>query len=188
MLQTSGYFSYLQLIDIKSVPYILGAGYETEEMDGGWQMYAMVSLIDVSIPSSPKEITSFNDAGPSYDAYYDSLAVRYLPESNKLILPASKSEYNHNGIYNYTDGFVVYDVNETSISPAFYITHSTTVSICRYNGIVPARSFVIQSELTTIQGHTAITTDMDSGIFISKIDLDVGFNYSVCDPWWYYDY
>lgn len=187
-MKTSGYFSYLQQIDIKSVPYILGVGYELKGTGGGWRMYAMASLIDVSIPSSPKTITTFNDARPSYETFYDSLGVRYLPENNKLILPVSKSDFNINGIYNYTDGFVVYDITATSITPAFYVTHSTTVSICWYNDIVPARSFVIQSELITIMGHTAISTDMKSGTFISEIDLDVGFNYSVCDPWWYYDY
>jgi len=179
-LNTSEYFSYLQLIDINEVQYILGVGYE---IDDNWQTSMKLSLIDVSTQSSPKMITSYIGAGSSTDAAYDFLAVRYLPESQKLIVPVSRSDYNSNGTYNYTDGFTVYDISDESITPAFDVTHSTTESYCWYDAIVPARSFVIKSELTTIKGHIAISTEMKTGSVTSKLDLDVGFNYSVCEPW-----
>jgi DNA excision repair protein ERCC-4 len=137
-------------------------------------------------------VTSYRGAGYSTDAAYDFLAVRYLPESKKLIVPVSKSGFDDNGTYNYTDGFTVYDISDEAITPAFDVTQSTTESYCWYDAMIPARSFVIQSVLTTIKGHTAISTEMKSGSIISKLDLDVGFNYSVCEPWlrypvYYYD-
>ena len=180
VIQTSEYFSYLQLIDINEVQYILGVGYE---IDDNWQTSMKLSLIDVSTQSSPKMVTSYIGAGSSTDAAYDFLAVRYLPDSQKLIVPVSRSDYNGNGTYNYTDGFTVYDISDESITPAFDVTHSTTESYCWYDAIVPARSFVIKSELTTIKGHIAISTEMKTGSVTSKLDLDVGFNYSVCEPW-----
>jgi hypothetical protein len=182
-LNTTGYFPYLQPIDNKNVSFILGVGYETEVTGDSWQLFMALSLIDVSTPALPKTIVSYREAGSSSDATFDFLSVRYLPESKKLIIPVSNSDYNDNGIYNYTDGFAVYDISDDSISPAFNVTHSTTESYCWYDAMIPARSFVIQSELTTIKGHTAITTEMKSGSFISKLDLDVGFNYSFCEPW-----
>jgi len=146
-------------------------------------MSMKLSLIDVSTLSSPKIVTSYTGAGFYTDAAYDFLAVRYLPESKKLIVPVSKSDYNGSGTYNYTDGFTVYDISDESITPAFDVIHSTTESYCWYDAMIPARSFVIQSELTTIKGHIAMSTEMKSGSVISKLDLDVGFNYTVCEPW-----
>jgi uncharacterized secreted protein with C-terminal beta-propeller domain len=121
-IQTSEYFTYLQQININEVQYILGVGYE---IDDSWQTSMKLSLIDISTPSSPKMITSYRGAGSSTDAAYDFLAVRYLPESKKLIVPVSKSDYNGSGTYNYTDGFAVYDISDESITPAFDVTHST---------------------------------------------------------------
>ncbi|KAL3795470.1 hypothetical protein HJC23_000828 [Cyclotella cryptica] len=179
-LNTSEYFSYLQQIDINKLQYILGIGSET---DDSWQTSVKLSLIDVSTPSSPKMVTSYKEAGSYTDAAYDVLAVRYLPESNKLIIPVTKSDYNGNVAANYTDGFAVYDISDESITPAFDVIHYTTESYCWYDAVIPARSFVIQSELTTIKGHVSIRTEMKSGSYISKLDLDIGFNYSFCDSW-----
>ena len=170
----------MQQIEINEVQYILGVGYE---IDDSWLMSMKLSLIDVSTLSAPKMVTSYRGAGSSTDAAYDFLAVRYLPESKKLIVPVSKSDFDDNSTYNYTDGFTVYDISDEAITPAFDVTQSTTESYCWYDAMIPARSFVIQSELTTIKGHIAISTEMKSGSVISKLDLDVGLNYSVCEPW-----
>ncbi|KAL7517624.1 hypothetical protein ACHAWX_002531 [Stephanocyclus meneghinianus] len=177
-LNTSEYL-YLQQIDINDVQYILGVGHE---IDDSWQTSMKISLIDVSTPLSPKMITSYRGAGSWTEAAYDFLAVRYLPDSKKLILPVTKPDYNDSAYS--TDGFTVYNISDESITPAFNVIHSANEWYCWYDAIIPARSFVIQSELTTIMGHIAISTEMKSGSVISTLDLDVGFNYSVCDPSW----
>lgn len=79
----------------------------------------------------------------------------------------------------------MYTISISSITPAFNVTHSTEKNYCSYDAI-PARSFVIDSQLTTIKGHTAVTTGMDGSVG-SMIDLDNGFNYSVCDYDWIND-
>jgi hypothetical protein len=82
----------------------------------------------------------------------------------------------------------VYDITETTITPAFDVTHSTDYNYCYYDAAVPPRSFVINSELTTIKGHTAIRADM-AGNVLSELDLDKGFNYTFCPDYsYYYDY
>lgn len=147
----------------------------------------VLSLIDVSTPSQPKQTASYKESGASTEAGYDFLSIRYL-DSNKLIIPVENTTEN-GMISSYSRGFAVYDISATAITPAFNVTHSTEKQYCPYDAMVPPRSFLIQSELTTIEGRTAINTDIQSGDFISKLDLDVGFNYSVCDSWYYsYDY
>jgi len=174
--------SYLQEISIDNVPYVLGIGYEVD--DDASQAYMKLLLIDISTPSSLKLTASYIGAAGSYsDAANDFLAVRYLPESKRLIIPVSRND----GIRNYNDAFTVFDVSKDSFIPAFNVTHSTIDSFCWYEASIPARSFVFQSELTTVKGHTVLRTDLQSGRFISELDLDIGLNYSVCDPW-LYDY
>eukprot|EP00804_Cyclotella_cryptica_P004660 CCRYP_019470-RA/>CCRYP_019470-RA protein AED:0.07 eAED:0.07 QI:559/1/1/1/1/1/3/377/1074 len=181
-LATNGTLSYLQEITIDNITYILGIGYEMDEVF--WESYMKLSLFDVSTPSSVKLATSFKGpAGYSSDAVGDFLAVRYLPESTRLIIPVSRSD----GMLNYSDGFTVFDISKDSFTPALNVTHSTSASFCWYEASIPARSFVFQSELTTVKGHTAISTDIQSGSLISELDLDIGLNYSFCEPWYYYN-
>jgi DNA excision repair protein ERCC-4 len=175
--------SYMHRIEINSIPYILGVGYEMNYTT--WDSLMVLSLIDISTPSQPKQTVSFKASGTSTEAIYDFLSIRYL-DSNKLIIPVENTTEN-GMISSYSRGFAVYDKSATAITPAFNVTHSTEKQYCPYDAMVPPRSFLIQSELTTIEGRTAINTDIQSGDFISKLDLDVGFNYSVCDSW-YYDY
>lgn len=157
-------------------------------MAGSWQLFVRLSLIDVSTPSSPKIAASYREAGSSLDQDYDFLTVRYLSDLQKLILPVSRTDHNSSGINSYTEGFVLYDISDYSIIRAFNVTQSTSETYCWYDARIPARSFVIRSELITIKGHTAVSTEMKNGTIISKLDLDVNFNYSVCDAWWSIEY
>lgn len=176
----------MQQIDINNVRYILGVLYEGyDEMDYSWKTFMKLYLIDINSPFSPKMITSYKGDGSFTDAA-NGLAIRYLPNSSKLIVPVSKFDYSDSGTYNYTDGFTVYDISNESITPAFDVAHSTAEMFCQfdtngYDPSIPARSFVILSKLITIKGHIAISSDMRTGRFVSRLDLDDKFNYSNCD-------
>jgi hypothetical protein len=139
-------------------------------------------LIDVSTPASPKLAASYKVADSSSDATYDPLAFRFTADK-KLIIPVSKST-------EYSEVFAVYDITKDSITLLFEVPISTSNGYsCWYEASVPARSFVFQqSELTTIKGHNVITTNLQNGEKISELDLDVGLDYSVCDPMAYYGY
>ena len=145
-----------------------------------------LTLIDISSPSLPKEALVYKEVAEIYNDGNDFLAFRYWDDSNKLILPFSSSKYTDQ-MMEYSDGFSVYDISAAAITPAFNVTHSTGNSYCMYEK-VPPRSFVIQSELITIRDHTAIKSDVESGSFISQLEFDIGFNYTVCDDTWNYDY
>ena len=172
----------MQQINIDDTPFILGIG-----------SFMKLFLIDVSTPASPKLAASYRMAESSSavtydplasDATYDPLAFRFTADK-KLIIPVSK--------YTSTDtsqGFAVYNITKDSITQAFEVTHSITDSdlYCNNEASIPARSFVFQSELTTVQGNTIITTKLESGKKISELDLDVDFGYNVCTDWPEYSY
>jgi hypothetical protein len=187
--------SYLHPITINNKPYILGIGSQTNYST--WESFMKLSLFDISNPSAPRLVTSFRDAGSySYSsASYDFVTVRYF--DSKLIIPVSKAELidEATSAYELQEWFAVYDISKESIALAFEVLHSAVDSYyayppCYNEAEVPARSFVFQSKLTTVMGHTVISTELESGTYISELDLDVGFNYSVCEPGdlYYYDY
>jgi DNA excision repair protein ERCC-4 len=176
MIQIDGSLSYIQPIDINNISYVVGVGYETNYST--WQSF-MIFLVDISNSSSPEMTATYKDSFESYtESINDFLSFRYLSESKKLVMPFSKTEYINNDTS--LAGFIVYDIFRNSIVPKFKVTHSKSPSPCYFDAKVPPRSFIHQSQLTTIMGHTAIRTDMQSGRFISELDLDIGFNYSGC--------
>lgn len=144
-----------------------------------------LTLIDVGTPSLPKETTFYKEKPGIASDIYDFLTLRYLNDSNKLILPFSSTNYT-DFMTTYNEGFSVYDISETTISYAFNVTHSTNEHYCWYDAKIPPRSLVIQSELITIRDHSAIKSDLETGSFLTELDLDIGFNYSICDDWYYY--
>ena len=182
LTQSDGYLSYMHQINIDGTPFILGIGSETEETDITIMTFMKLFLIDVSTPASPKLAASYKVADSSSDATYDPLAFRFTADK-KLIIPVSKST-------EYSEVFAVYDVTKDSITQAFEVTHSTTDSdlYCNNEASIRARSFVFQSELTTVQGNTIITTELESGKKISELDLDVDFGYNVCTDYSDYSY
>jgi hypothetical protein len=191
LTQSDGYLSYMHQINIDDTPFILGIGSETEETDITITTFMKLFLIDVSTPASPKLAASYRMADSLSAATYDFIAVRFTADK-KLIIPVSKYTVTDPDLYTYeySEGFAVYDITEDSITQAFQVTHSTTDSnlYCYNEASIPARSFGFQSELTTVQGNTVITTELESGKKISELDLDVDFGYNVCTDWSDYSY
>ncbi|KAL3788622.1 hypothetical protein ACHAWO_011838 [Cyclotella atomus] len=118
-------------------------------------------VVDLSDPTSPKTVGSLQvDCILSYLEEIDVNGASYIL-----------------GIGTETD---------TTTYEAIDVTHPTVDNYCYYDAAVPSRSFVINLELTTIKDHTAIKTDM-AGNVLSELELDKGFNYSVCPDYYYYD-
>lgn len=187
-IQIDSFVSYMHEININGAPYILCVGTFTNTNTSTWESSTALTLIDVSTPSDPKKAAFYKEEPDVYSDVYDFLAVRYLEDSNKLILPFFSANYTDHPA-TFTEGFLVYDISAAAISSAFNVVHSTNEHYCYYEAMLPPRSFVIQSELITFREHSAVKSDVDTGSFISKLDLDVGFNYSVCEEWsYYYDF
>lgn len=182
-LEIDNSVSYIHEININGTPYILCIG--TMMDTSTWESSMTLTLIDVGTPSLPKETTFYKEKPGIASDIYDFLTLRYLNDSNKLILPFSSTNYT-DFMTTYNEGFSVYDISETTISYAFNVTHSTNEHYCWYDAKIPPRSLVIQSELITIRDHSAIKSDLETGSFLTELDLDIGFNYSICDDWYYY--
>lgn len=118
-----GYSSYLHPIEIDGVKLMLGVGQDVNATSG-WTTGIKISLFDITDPENPKETVSFVDENAYSNAQNDFHSFRYLPLSQKLILP--KSEYTWTSDGNF-DGFVVYDVAVDEIKPSYNSKYHLTV-------------------------------------------------------------
>jgi hypothetical protein len=169
---------HLEEIDVNGTSYILGIG---SQLTTYYQSSVVLALIDISTPSEPK-LAAYHksETGSCTEADHDFLSIRYF--NGSLIIPVSTDKYSEMTYNNeMTSVFVVYDISETAITPLFNVTHlienNNNCCLCYCWNYVPPRSFVINSELTTIKGFTAVRTDM-AGNVLAEVDLDEGFNYS----------
>lgn len=172
--------SYMKEIDLDGVSYILGIGNGYDPST--YESILALTLVDIR-NGSPKLAAMYKEYRVSSESVYDFFSVRYVVESKRLIIPVQ--EYNATNL-SYTDGFAVYDISQSAITRAFGV-HSKDESYCWYDASISPRSFIIHSELITIQEHTAMKSDM-AGNLISELDLDVGLDYAECLDYHYYDY
>ena len=183
VFQGHGVSTYLHEISIDNTTFILGVGYDWNTTT--WDSGLMLTLFDVSNPSSPKIAASYLDLGSSTDAQYDVQAIRYLPDSKNLIIHKSKYTWSADGNF---DGFAVFEISVDEIKSVYNISHAESTDIyggCWYDAHVPPRSLVFQSKLTTIMGHTVVSTDMETQVKQWEIDLDASLNYSKCEDYFY---
>lgn len=180
-LELPGYSSYLHPVKIDGVSLILGVGEQVDEKTNR-RSGVKISLFDVSDPGNPAENATFVEVGAYSSANSDFYAFRYLPLTQKLILP--KSEYTGSWRGNF-DGFVVYDIGLGTITPSYKVQHADSYNMyygCWYPAFMPARSFVFQSKLTTMMSHSVISTDLDGGAELWNITLGGGQN-TDCAPY-----
>ena len=180
-LEIPGHSSYLQKLEVDGEHFILGIGSQITN-ETTWESSLKLTLFDVKDPSSPRVAAEHLAANLSTDAEYDFQAIRYLTESKKLVIPFSSYV---DGIS--TDGFMVFDVASDEIELAYDITLPSETDYCWYEASVPPRMLVVQSKLTTVKGHSVVNADLSTGSVVWELDLDVGFNYSVCEIY-EYDY
>ncbi|KAL3822484.1 hypothetical protein ACHAXA_002502 [Cyclostephanos tholiformis] len=183
-LEIPGFSSYLHPIEIDGIPLMLGIGSNVNETTG-WESGVKISLFNVSDPMKLKEIAVFVDEGAYSSGSWDFKSFRYLPLSEKLILP--KTEWTSTEAGNF-DGFVVYDITLNKIEASYSIQHASSYDMysgCWYSAYMPARSLVFQSKLTTILSHSVISTDLETGDKLWNLTLE-GLNNTVCSPYLYY--
>ena len=172
--------SNLQKVIIDDAPFILGIGMGHKISDEDIHEPGMkLLLFDISDPSSPKISADYLDIGIfSTQAEYDSQASRFLTESTKFIVAVYSSSDG-----NFTEKFVVVDVESDSLEPVFNITTYSVfgAGYCGYVDSVPPRVLAIQSKLTAIFEHQVVNADLDTGHVEWELDLEVGFNHSGCE-------
>jgi DNA excision repair protein ERCC-4 len=114
-LELPGYSSYLHPIEIDGVKLILGVGQDVNETTG-WTTGVKISLFNITDPENPVETFSFVDQNAYSNAQHDFHSFRYLPLTQKLILPQSEYTWTSEGNF---DGFIIYDVAVDEIRPSY---------------------------------------------------------------------
>jgi len=182
-LKIPGFSNYLHPVDDD---YILAVGQDADNR--GFQLGLQIALFEVSDLDNPKQIAKHVvEKWSSSTSQHDHYAFRYLPLSQKLILPISTGDF---------DGFHVFDINPpSSLSSAttntkledgivfdFAISHfdiedehKNGFKCYGFNYLTP-RSLVFQGDVITLKGHAVLRYDLATGERLSRTDLDENLN------------
>mmetsp|Transcript_28968 Transcript_28968/g.44742 ORF Transcript_28968/g.44742 Transcript_28968/m.44742 type:complete len:358 (-) Transcript_28968:98-1171(-) len=171
-LEIPGFSQYLHWIQLEGKRFMLGLGRQDEDIK--------IGLFDISDEKNPVQSAFHLEKQASSSAGSDSLAFRYLPNSQLLIIPKREWTWTADGNF---DGFVVYSINATHITPVHEIQHADSQSIyrgCWYNAYLQPRSLVFQSKLTTLLSHSVLSTDLGTGDTLFDLNLDKALNNTEC--------
>lgn len=179
-LKIPGFSNYLHPVDDD---YILAVGQDADE--NGRPLGVQIALFDVSDIENPLQSSKFViPEWSSSESQYDHQAFRYLPLSQKLILPISLSKF---------DGFHVYDINPKNlvgkqISFDFEIAHYNVEephAMCYSYDYLSPRSLVFQGDVMTLKGHSVLRHDLGSGERLHKEELDSNLTKEIfCNGWY----
>jgi glucose dehydrogenase len=188
-LKVTGFSSYLHSINDDNT-LLVGVGEEADK--NGTILGLKISLFDTSDPKSPQllhnaTVEKDQDTWSSSDATYDFKAFRWLSlgkETGVVILPVRVQSWNQDTSGNF-DGFYVYDVSRRGISLRFNISHVASEDFfgCYSSAQLPQRSMVFNGNVTTTKGHSVVSTDLDTGKEMWKLDLPKPTNTDYCVAW-----
>jgi len=152
-LKIPGFSNYLHPID-ENLILAVGQDADMNGLVNGLQ----VAIYNVTDFAKPFQVKKFSEnKGGNSAAQYDHQAFRYLPETEVLILPVRRTQYNKPRF----DGFIVYDVavdQEKEIGVRFEISHiEQGTNKCWSHSHLTARSMVFNGNVTTMKGHTVLS-------------------------------
>lgn len=159
---------------------LVGVGQEADA--NGRVLGVQISLFDASNPSDPTLVDRLvveqeTDVWSSSNVQWDYKAFRYLPlgpEVGVIIIPLQVRSWSRDNVAGNFDGFLAYDVSRVNgISQRLNVTHVATNDFygCYYRANLPQRSMVFNGNVTTMKGHSVISTDLDSGEQTWKYDM-----------------
>ena len=168
-LKINGFSSYLHSINDNNT-LLIGVGEDAD--DEGIILGLKVALFDTSDPTSPQLLHSATvekekDTWSSSDVSFDFKAFRFLKlgdEVGLVIIPVRVSSWNQGSVGNF-DGFYIYDVSRDGITLRFTISHVESENFygCYSSAQLPQRSLVFNGNVTTLKGHSVVSTDLDTG-------------------------
>jgi hypothetical protein len=187
-LQISGFSSYLHSINLNNT--ILVAVGEEADINGR-VLGIQISLFDASDPINPKQlhrlvIEQESDVWSSSSVRWDFKSFRWLSLGEAIgILIMPLQIYSNNDTNNF-DGFKAYDVSLSGISERLTITHMESREFygCYYSAYLPERSFVFNGNVTTMKGHSVISTDLDTSAVRWTLEMPKPENKDDCYSWW----
>lgn len=169
-LKITGFSSYLHSMNDANT---LLVGFGLEAYENGTVVGLQLTIYDASNVSTPVDIhrqTIENELNvwSSSAATSDYKAFRYLSLGDEVglaILPVTIQSENQALVGNF-DGFFVYDVSRAGINLRMNISHVDSENFfggCYSNSDLPQRSLVFNGDVTTLKGHSVVSTDLDAG-------------------------
>jgi hypothetical protein len=154
-----------------------------------------VTLFDATNPAKPIQlqravVEQEADVWSSSTVQWDFKSFRWLSLGDGvgiLIIPLQVVAYNSNSPTGNFDGFFLYDVSRTGISQRMNITHAASQDFygCYYQAYLPERSFVFNGNVTTMKGHSVISTDLDTSEQRWMLDMPKPTDTNECVFWFY---
>jgi hypothetical protein len=189
-LEITGFSSYLHSINANNT-LLLAIGEEAD--DKGIIIGLKIALFDAATPEKPKLVQTFTvetdrDTWSSSAVSWDFKAFRYLPlgtpEVGILIIPLQVYAPYPETKGNF-DGFIAYDISRDGISERGKISHVDSKNIygCYSNAYLPQRSLVFDGKVTTLKGHSAVSTDLDSFDKQWELQMDDSVVVEKCYYW-----
>ena len=185
-LKISGFSNYLHPTGDGET--IVAVGQNTD--DDGRQTGLQLTLFSFENINKPTALARHTIDGKwsSSEVQWNHLAFRFLPDSWKVILPASA--YGDN----FFDGFYIFDVNkeEKEISEIFRVNLANKdvyyEGRCYYDGYLQARSMVFNGMVTLMKAHFVESYDLASDGTEAKwqldLDKDLPRDQCVYNYWW----
>ena len=187
-LSITGFSSYLHSVN-RDNTMLVAVGQEADA--NGRVLGAQVTLFDARDPTNPRDVQRYqieNDpnAWSSSSVEWDYKAFRWLSLGDSVglvILPLYVRTWrNRNENF---DGFLVLDVSPSGISQRFNITHAQGEDFfgCYYWASLTQRSLVFNGNVTTLKGHSVLSTDLDTGTTTWELELMKPVNRNECVYW-----
>lgn len=178
-LEISGFSSYLHSINDDDT-LLVAVGEEADK--DGRVLGVQVSLFDATNATNPIQLHRFNveqetDVWSSSSVRWDFKAFRWLALPGDavgiLIMPLRVTSYNREKLDGNFDGFFAYDVSRNGISERLNVSHVQSENFygCYYQANLPERSLVFNGNLTTMKGHSVLSTDLNTGEQGWKLDM-----------------
>ena len=188
-LEISGFSSYIQSINAAD-NLLVGVGQEADAE--GRVLGVQISLFDASNKINPILLHRYvAEQDPqvysSSSVQWDFKAFRWLSLGDGvgiLIMPLQIYSFNGETSGNF-DGFVAYDVSSAGIAPRLNVSHveSSQFFGCYYQAYLPERSFVFNGNVTTMKGHSVVSTDLDTAEQRWTLDMPKPTDKSQCVFW-----
>jgi hypothetical protein len=189
-LEISGFSSYIDSINAENT-LLVAVGQEADEE--GAILGVQVTLFDATNATDPTLLHRFTveqdtDVWSSSSVSWDFKAFRWLSlgdEVGILIMPLRVQGYGAGSLDGNFDGFFAYDVSRAGISERLNVSHVESRDFfgCYYGANLPERSLVFNGNVTTMKGHSVISTDLDSGEQRWKLDMPKPTGEKPCHFW-----
>ena len=193
-LEINGFSEYIHSINDDNT-LLVAVGQEADV--NGTVLGVKIALFNATDPASPKEISSAaveleEGTWSSSQVSWDYKAFRWLSLANAngvVILPvridAAWTDTGPPTTGNF-DGFYVYNVSpKDGISLRFKISHVDSADFygCYWGSNLPQRSMVFNGNVTTLKGHSVVSTDLDTGKETWAFDLPKPADQNFCHSW-----